>query len=88
MTRIRNLITKACRPSHWLAGCYTGAASSGRDGQYDTMESGAGFFIFIFAIFLGWLMQSNKTAKEKVLFIGWAIMIFIVAAQAVQLLIK
>ena len=36
----------------------------------------------------GWLMQSNKTAKEKVLFIGWAIMIFIVAAQAVQLLIK
>ena len=52
----------------------------------DTMESGAGFFIF--AIFLGWLMQSNKTAKEKALFIGWAIMISIVVAQAVQLLIK
>lgn len=54
----------------------------------DTMESGAGFFIFIFAIFLGWLMQSNKTAKEKALFIGWAIMISIVVAQAVQLPIK
>ena len=32
--------------------------------------------------------RSLKTAKEKALFIGWAIMISIVAAQAVQLLIK
>lgn len=40
-----------------------------------TMESGAGFFIFIGIFFLGWLMWSSKTAKEVFLFYAWALMI-------------
>ena len=52
------------------------------------MDSGAGFFIFLFVLFLGWLMLSSKTAKENALFNGWTIMIFIVVAQALYLLIR
>ncbi len=52
------------------------------------MDGGFGLVIFVAVLFLGWLMWSSKTAKESVLFNGWAIMIFIVIAQALYLLFK
>lgn len=33
------------------------------------MESGAGFFIFLWIVFVGWLMYSSKADKE--LFLGY-----------------
>lgn len=41
------------------------------------MESGAGFFVFLWILFIGWLMYSSKADKEVAMACMWATMIVV-----------